>query len=362
MLSLAFIGSGGIADVHAEAAAHVGTRIAGFFDVDESRAKSLAAKHNVALATSSLTALLASDCDAVVVATPNHLHKEMALAALNAGKDVLLEKPMAMNLAECDAIIAAANAKKRIVMVNFVCRSSPTSIVARTFIEAGRLGRIHHIKASIYRRRGIPGLGRWFTTKSQSGGGVLVDIGVHMIDLALALAGSPAVQRVSGHVTSIFGKPLDQYRFVEMWAGPPQLQGVFDVEDGAVALIRLAGSITLELNVTWAANIPEKTLPNGMTILGEKGGCHFDVWGSDFVLATEQDGMLVDVKPHLTSEANANANDAWPSAWRKQHELFASAVTTRTQPEADVRAGRAVQATIEAIYRSSEMGREVEVA
>jgi hypothetical protein len=65
-----------------------------------------------------------------------------------------------------------------------------------------------------------------------------------------------------------------------------------------------------------------------MTILGDKGGCHFDVWGSDFVLATEQDGMLVDVKPQLT--AAANANDAWPSAWRKQHDLFAIAVKSRS--------------------------------
>jgi predicted dehydrogenase len=356
MISLAFIGAGAIAEVHAEAARRSGTRIAGFFDADESKARSLADTFGASVATSSLPALLSSDCDAVVVAVPNHLHKDMAVAALNAGKDLLLEKPMAMNLAECDTIIAAARAKQRIVMLNFVCRSSPAALIARSLIEQGRLGSLYHMKAAIYRRRGIPGLGRWFTTKSQSGGGVLVDIGVHVIDLALALAGSPRVQRVSGHVTSTFGSPIDEYRFVEMWAGPPQLQGVFDVEDGAVALIRLAGGITLELNVCWAANLPENSLPSGMTLLGNKGGCHFDVWGRNFTLATEEAGRLADIKPVL-----GKAEDAWPSAWRKQHELFAGAVQTRSQPEASMERGRVVQATLEAIYRSSELNREVEI-
>ncbi|HVP72625.1 MAG TPA: Gfo/Idh/MocA family oxidoreductase [Phycisphaerales bacterium] len=359
MLRLGFIGAGAIAEVHADAAQRAGSAIAGFFDADLQRAHTLATKYNAKTATSSLATLLASDCDAVVVAVPNYLHREMAVAALSAGKDLMLEKPMAMNLAECDAIIAAArsgSAGPQIVMLNFVCRSSPAALSAQSLIETGRLGRLYHVKASIYRRRGIPGLGRWFTTRSQSGGGVLVDIGVHVIDLALTLAGSPAVERVSGHVTSTFGAPIDRYRYTEMWAGPPDPRGVFDVEDGAVALIRLAGGITFELNVTWAANLPEGTLPTGMTLLGEKGGCHFDVWGSDLTLTTEENNAVVDLKQQL-----ALASEAWPSAWQRQHEIFATAVKSRMQPEASMACGRAVQATLEAIYRSSERGREVEI-
>jgi predicted dehydrogenase len=356
MLRLGFIGSGAIAEVHAEAAQRIGSQITGFFDADATRARRLADRFGAATATASLDELLRSQCDAVVVAVPNYLHKDMALAAIHAGNDVLLEKPMAMNLAECNAIMAAARDRQAIVMLNFVCRSSPAALAARTFIDAGRLGRLYHIKASIYRRRGIPGLGRWFTTKSLAGGGVLIDLGVHLIDLALHLAGSPKVERVSGHCTSTFGRPIDRYRFTEMWAGPPNLEGVFDVEDGAVALIRCAGGITLELNVTWAANLPDGTLPSGMTLLGDRGGCHFDIWGSNFVLSTEEEGHLVDVKPQL-----GGASDAWPSAWRRQHELFAHAVESRAQPESSMERGRAVQAVIEAIYRSSEMKREVEV-
>ena len=167
MLRLGFIGSGAIAEVHAEAAQRVGSHVAGFFDVEQARAKRLADRFGAALATASLPALLKSDCEAVVVAVPNHLHREMTIAALEAGKDVLLEKPMAMSVAECESIIAAARTRKRIVMLNFVCRSSPAALAARRFIDAGRLGKLYHVKAALYRRRGIPGLGRWFTTKSR---------------------------------------------------------------------------------------------------------------------------------------------------------------------------------------------------
>jgi predicted dehydrogenase len=356
MLRLGFIGSGAIAEMHAQAAQRAGSQVAGFFDIDSARARCLADRFGAKIATDALDELLRTACDAVVVAVPNHLHKDMAVAAIAAGKHVLLEKPMATNVSECDAIIAAARSTRAIVMLNFVSRSSPAALAARAFIDAGRLGQLYHLKASIYRRRGIPGLGRWFTTRSKSGGGVLIDLGVHVIDLALHLAGSPRVERVSGHCTSTFGRPLARYRYTEMWAGPPDLQGVFDVDDGAVALIRLAGGITLELNVTWAANLPDNTLPSGMTILGDRGGCHFDVWGTNFVMATEEDGHLVDVRPQLGSVA-----DAWPSAWRRQHELFARAIAEGAQPQASMECGRAVQAIIDAIYRSSEAGREVEV-
>lgn len=356
MLRLGFIGSGSIAEVHAEAAQRAGSSIAGFFDADESQARRRADQFGAKLATSSLQTLLRSPCDAVVVAVPNHLHKAMALASIDAGKDVLLEKPMAMNLAECDQIIAAARAKKSIVMLNFVCRSSPAALAAQQFAAAGRFGKVYHVKAAIYRRRGIPGLGRWFTTKAQSGGGVLIDLGVHVIDLSLHLAGSPSVQRVSGHCTSNFGKPIERYHFTEMWAGPPNLQGTFDVEDGATALIRVAGGVTFELNVMWATDLPEGALPSGITLLGDRGGCHFDIWGANLVFTAEENGKLRDVKPPLPPAA-----EAWPLAWRRQHELFANAVQTRTEPEASMQRGRAVQAVVEAIYRSSEMGREVEM-
>ncbi len=221
-MRLGVIGAGGIGAVHAEAASKAGVRIVGVCDADAERGRSLAGKYDKALATTSIDELLAlPKLDAVVVAVPNCFHKEYAIAALKAGKDVLLEKPMALSAAECDEIIDVMKQTDRIVQLGFVCRCAPTTQMVRRFIDAGRFGRIYYARAQWYRRRGIPGLGRWFTTKSQSGGGVLIDLGVHMIDLMMDLAGRPSVQRVSGVCTSVFGPPIADCNCTDMWAGPP---------------------------------------------------------------------------------------------------------------------------------------------
>lgn len=353
---LGIIGAGGIAAEHAKAASATGIEIAGFCDVVPERAEELAGQYPGAKAVEKVEDLLAiRDMPAVSVTTPNCHHQPHAVAALEAGKDVFLEKPMGMNVSECDAIIAAEKRSGRLVQVNLICRNSPTALVAADLIRAGRLGRIYHAKASWYRRRGVPGLGRWFTTRSQAGGGVLIDLGVHKIDLVMHLAGHPRALRASGHVTSNFGSPPDKYTYTEMWAGPPNLRGVFDVDDGAVGLVRFENDMTLEVNVTWAANLPDKVFPDGVTLLGDKGGCFFELWGDRIMLATEEDGYLVDVKPHVRPE------ELWNGAWRRQYEMFTRAVVDRVPPEASAEDGRAVQAVLDALYRSSDEKREVEV-
>jgi len=211
------------------------------------------------------------------------------------------------------------------------------------------------MKAAQIRRRGIPGLGGWFTTKQLSGGGALIDIGVHLIDLVLHLCGSPRVGRVSAVCNSALGKPTDQYVFNEMWAGPPVPGGDFDVEDSATVLMRFGNGITFDLNVAWASNIPEGVHPNGVTIFGDRGGCYLDVWGKRMSIGTEQEGHLIDMVPQLPE------GNAWEMAWTRQHELFARAVHDRTPPVATGEQGRYVQNVLEAIYRSSFEGREVEI-
>lgn len=353
---IGIIGAGSIGEVHAEAATKAGQQIAGFCDIRLAKAQRLADKHPGAMATVSLDELLKlPDMPAVVVGVPNHLHKPIAVAALNAGKDVLLEKPMALNVSECDEIISAQRRSKRILQMGFVSRLSATSLAARQFIDAGRLGAIYHIKASIYRRRGIPGLGRWFTSKAESGGGALIDLGVHMIDLAMHLADRPKAQRVSAVCTKTFGDPIEKYAFTEMWAGPPETTGRFDVEDAATALIRFAGGMTMELNVVWAANIPDNVLPGGLGVMGDRGGCWFDPSGRRITLATEEDGFLADVSPQLPP------GEPWPLAFRREHDLFAQSVERRTAPSATTEHGREVQQVIDALYRSSAEGREVEI-
>lgn len=355
-LRLGIAGAGSIAAVHAEAAARAGMEVAAVCDHHRDRASALAAKHPGAVAAGSLDELLAVDgLDAVTVAVPNDLHKDFAIAALRSGRDVLLEKPMGLNTAECDAIIEAAGQADRFVQLGFVCRYAPAARAARMLVAEGKLGSIYHVNATLYRRRGIPGLGRWFTTRARSGGGVLMDLGVHLVDLALFLTGFPHATRASAVRTSVFGSPPGQYHYQEMWSGPPDPQGAFDVEDGLQALLRFDSGITLHLGVSWAANIPEAALGDGVVVLGDQGGCSIDLWGNRLTVASEQDGQLTDSSFPLPE------CDAWPTAWQAQYEAFADAVRTRRPPEASAGQGRLVQALIDSLYRSAQEGCEVEV-
>lgn len=354
-IGLGIIGCGVIGGVHAEAAGRAGSRIVGCFDVDHARAEQFASVH-VAEHCASIDALLDhDDINAVVIATPNDTHCDLALRALAAGMDILLEKPMALGVENCHRIMDAASADDRIVQVSFVCRQSPTAMLARSFIESGRLGRIYHARATLFRRRGIPGLGRWFTTRAQSGGGVLIDIGVHLIDLLQHLCGPTTPRRISGQTASLFGSPIERYRFTDMWAGPPNPDGVFDVDDHATATLRCDDDLTFDLAVTWAANVPRPAQHEGITILGERGGVFFHLWDGRITLTTETDGVLSDSTPDVAP------GSAWDAAWQRQHELFAESVLRRTTPPAGAMDGLIAQAVVEAWYESSRQQREVEI-
>ena len=351
-IKLGIIGAGAIGQLHAQTAKRVGVDIACIADVNEQAARTLASSIGVSAFTSKPEELLARpDVNAVIIGVPNKFHKEVAVAALKAGKDVLLEKPMAMNIAECDEINAAARANNRIVQIGFVNRFAPVAQSARKFIDSGDLGKLYHAKANIYRRRGIPGLGGWFTTKALSGGGPLIDLGVHIIDLAMYLMDFPKVTRVSGKVYANFGSRMKNYTYEYMWAGPPRLDGKFDVEDSAHALVRFEGGLTLEVNAAWAGNFPEGSMSNLMGFFGETGGMTFQLGATDLKIATEKNGHNVDIAPKLR---DVTATD-------EQLRAFVRSVDTREIPHASGERGRVVQSIIDAIYESSRLDREVEV-
>lgn len=353
-IGLGIIGCGVIGNIHALAATRAGGSIITAFDVDADRADALVKAHGGKSAASLEDVLQDRSVQAVVVATPNDTHCELALKALAAGKDLLLEKPMGLNAAQCLQIVDAARQHERIVQLSFVCRMSPTALIAKQYIDAGRLGTIYHARANLFRRRGIPGLGHWFTTKSRSGGGVLIDIGVHLIDLLLHLTGRTP-RRVSGHVESRFGHPVQNYHYTDMWAGPPKLDGTFDVDDHAAGLIRCDDGVTLDIAVTWAANVPNGAQPEGVTILGDRGGLFFHLWDGRIIFTGEADGRLGDFTPDMPKI------NAWDDAWQKQHERFAAAVLKHSQPMASARDGLVAQSVLDAWYESAAARREVEI-
>ena len=134
------------------------------------------------------------DLDIVSIGAPNHLHAPIAIAALEGGRHVLCEKPLARNGAEAQRIVDAAREADRAVHIAFTQRERGDVQALKRHVDEGNLGRIYHAKATWMRRNGIPGMGGWFTSKELAGGGPLIDLGVHMVDMALYLMGEPEVE------------------------------------------------------------------------------------------------------------------------------------------------------------------------
>jgi predicted dehydrogenase len=261
---------------------------------------------------------------------------------------VFLEKPMAMNVAEADAIVAAAKKSGKTLQMGMINRFKGASQVLKKFVDSGRCGNIYAAQAAWYRRRGIPGFGGWFTTKSMSGGGALIDIGVHMLDLTLYLMGFPKPVAVSGATYNIW-KELGDYTYTSMW-GAPTPNGKKDVDDYALALIRFDGGQTLQLNISWALNVGSMNPEQVVRVMGDKGGVALEGLDSPFIY-TEEAGQIVDIKPQY-----ANVDPGI-----EEIKQFASVVRGEMKPIATAEQGRTVQSILEAIYRSGEERREVQV-
>ena len=236
----------------------------------------LAAQYAIARSVADWEELLELEgLDAVSVAVPTFLHAPIAIAALERGLHVLSEKPIARTVAEADSMVAAARKAERVLEVVFNHRQRGDIQELKRVIDAGRLGRPYYAKAWWLRRSGIPTLGSWFTRAELAGGGPLVDIGVHVLDYALFLLGSPRVTSVSASTydllgSSGFGSDLDSKKSGE--AGSDH----FDVEDLATVFMRLEDGGTLLVEASWAAHRADGD-EFGITLYGTEGGAELIV-------------------------------------------------------------------------------------
>ncbi|SFK84555.1 Predicted dehydrogenase [Halogranum rubrum] len=286
--------------------------------------------------------------DAVIVTTPNRFHEEYAVSALDAGLDVLLEKPLAHSLESAERIVAAAKESEGFCMVGFNNRfSNPVEIIKHAQRE-DRFGDVNHIEANYVRRRGVPGRGSWFTNKEVAGGGSLIDIGVHAIDLALYFLDFPELAEVTGTTRSQFGG-RDDYAFVEMWGNDTGPEG-FNVDDSASAFIRCANGTTISLEVAWAANRPTN---DEFFIRGTEAGAHFDRASQDLTFYGTGTGGA----NHLT---DTDIDTRTTDTHQAEQAMFVDAVRAGEAPGRNtIDEGLAVQRVIDAIYRSSESGNAV---
>lgn len=300
-VNIAIIGCGTIANAaHAPSyQKNPKTRIAYCVDIIPERAKALAEKFGDS-ETKAITdyhdLLDDSSVEAVSVCVPNNLHAPISIDCLNAGKHVLCEKPAAPDYETVLEMKKAAEQSNKILNIGVVNRFNTAVNKVREMIMAGDLGEIYHIYCSFRAYRSIPGLGGPFTTKAESGGGVLIDWGVHYIDLICYCMNAPAVRTVSGATYSKLGRDMKNYVYTNMWAGPPDYNGTYDVEEFVTGFIRTDGP-TLTLNGSWAQNINDKA--TFIEFLGDKAGIKL-TYGGSFTLYSTHNGMLTQTDFDMT--------------------------------------------------------------
>ena len=347
-LKVGVIGVGAIADeCHLpnwhELEAEGRVELIGVCDIRKDRAEEMAAKYGArSVYFDSQKMLRDGRYDIIDVCTQNRFHAPITIAALKAGAHVLVEKPMAMNSAECRAMIKAATAAKRRLMVAQHMRFEGPNEKLKEVVESGRLGQVYSANATYLRRRGIPGWGK-FHLRRESLGGPLIDIGVHVMDLAVWLMGCPKPIAASGKVYRKFGDRDDLCN--GDW-GEPYPPKEFDVEDYASAYVRFEKDITMTVEVAWAANIAEER--SGITILGDRAGISTNplgLYGYDGRSLTStrfdwlpiQEGHRMEIR-HFT-------------------ECVEGKLPVRVQPAESLR----IQQIIDAIYESSKRNKEVPI-
>ena len=285
------------------------------------------------------------EIEAVSVCTPNDAHAKVSIDFLRAGKNVLCEKPAARTYAEALEMQKVQNETGKVLNIGVVNRFNKGVNIIKGLIENGELGDLYHVYASFRAHRSIPGLGGAFTTKSIAGGGVMIDWGVHFLDVVMYCSGDPTPQTVSAQTYSKLGKDMKDYTYLNMWAGPPKYEGIYDVDDCVTALIRTEGP-SITMNGAWAQNIGEEEMY--IDFLGDKAGIRLQ-YGSDFKMYSAKNGALLESSPRFNpGDHFQNEIDAFLECIRSGEKLPSHIDTVIITAK-----------MIQAIYDSSEQRREI---
>lgn len=345
------IGLGGIGTLHAETIEALGGTVAGGVDLDHSAQEAFSERFDAPTYESHAELLETVEIDALVVTTPNRYHRDATIDALESNTHVLVEKPLADCLASANDIAVAAAKSDAFCMVGFHNRFSGAVRVLKDLIDDGRLGHITHIEANYVRRRGIPGRGSWFTDKSIAGGGALIDIGVHIIDLALYFLGTRRGLTVLGATRTNFGDKGEAYPYLHMW-GEDDPSGNFDVDDSASAFIRSRSGDSISIEVAWATNRPPTRT---LYVRGTAGGASLDIEEGALTLY-ETDKSPTDHHKDTTIEVGED------DAYRREQAHFLDAVAFSEPPTQNtVEEALFVQQVVDGIYRSSDSGEAISI-
>ena len=351
-LRVAVIGCGGMGShVHLPAYSEMkNVEIVAVCDIVRAKAERVAADFNVPNVFEDYKELIKMDgLDAVDICTPNYLHSIIAVDALGAGLHVFCEKPDAINTVEAQKMKDAAEKSGKTLMVMRNNRYMPISGYLKQYIDEGNMGDIYATRCGWIRRRGIPGKGGWFTTKEQSGGGPLIDLGVHMIDLTMWLMGNPTPVAVSGATYSKFND-TDTSDSVHSSFGEKKADGTFDVEDLATGFIRFDNGASMQIEFSWASNIEAED--RFFELRGSKSGASWHSLDDKLKISTEAQGRTVDYLPNVN-------NNAGPGHHKANLMHFVDVVLNGKEPMFIPQQGLNMVKILEAIYKSAESGKEI---
>ena len=353
-LRVGIVGCGGMGrGVHSPAFSKMeDVEIAAYCDIIRERAEELAEKYGVApecVYTDYKEMLKQTDLDAIDIITPNKFHSEIAVAAMEAGFHVFCEKPDAVSIAEAAKMKDASERTGKILMVMRNNRYRETAKYLKQFIGEGRMGEVYAARCGWQRRRGAPGVGGWFTTKALSGGGPLIDLGVHMIDLTMWLMGNPRPVAVSGCTYCKFAESSVSDS-TEAKFGDKKAGGTFDVEDLAMGFIRFDNGACLQVEVSWNSNVGQER--QFVELRGDKAG---SIWNTDdgkLRIFTEEFGNTVDITPNAKDMDGGHAQNL-------RH--FVDCVLYGAEPMFVPQQGYNMVGILEAMYRSAKEGHEIQL-
>lgn len=345
-LGVAVVGAGSIAAAHLDGyAATEDAEVLAICDRHPERAAALASRFGVGSVHPSLTSALADDrIGAVSICTANDTHADLAVEALQAGRHVLIEKPLSTTLESALRVEEAATTAGAVVQVGFVRRFSGNVRTLQSFVAAGDLGEIYYARAANLRRAGHPG--GWYGDQDRSGGGPLIDIGSHVLDLCWYLMGRPEPVTVSGNTYRRLGE--------RPGVGPRRYRAadtgrLGSVEDLANALVRFDNGASLLLETSYSLHAPADELR--VSVHGELGGADVE---PELQISTEQHGTLVNLVPQIDSRSFDVAD-----GFRAEVANFVRACLGREPALAPVHDGVQVTRMVTAIYASAAQGAEL---
>lgn len=352
-LNVAIIGCGSIANC-----AHIpnylkldNVEIKYFCDIIPERADKAVEKYGCGTAVYNYKELLGhDDIDIVSVCTHNDFHAPISIDFMRDGKDVLCEKPAARTVEEAIEMQKVAHETGRLLSIGVVNRFCDTVNHIKKLISDGELGEVYQVYVSFRAHRSIPGLGGDFTTKSKSGGGVLIDWGVHYLDLTLYCLGEPKPLTCSGEAYSKLGTPMEDYVCKTMWASDStdMSNGTFDVDDFVTGFIRTTGA-SITFNGAWAQNIGEHE--TFIDFIGTKAGVRMQ-YGGKFTMYSTKNGMLTKINPDYESTG---------FDYFAEVKSFVNSVITREPNQAYIDKAIVTSQILDAVYRSSEAHKEVTI-